>query len=99
MTHPFNKPATLRDVLEARNFVARTVLDAANTILGGIVAFFVGAVLVVANIRGYDHWWNWLVGAVIYGLAWKYVRLPPSKSLVTSEEACEKARSDAPSFD
>jgi hypothetical protein len=88
MSHPLNKPATLRNVLEARNFVARTVLNAANTILNLMLGIALCVLLEFAQIEGHYHWWNWLLGIAAYAALWKYVRLPPSESLRKSEEAC-----------
>jgi hypothetical protein len=88
MSHPFNKSATLRDVLEARNFVTRTVLNAANTIISLMLGIALCVLLEFSEIEGHYHWWNWLLAAMIYTAAWKYFRLPPSESLRKSEEAC-----------
>jgi hypothetical protein len=88
MNHPLNKPATLRDVLEARNFVARTIINAANTILSLILGIALIAALEVADMRGHYHWWNWLLAAAVAAAFWQYVRLPASSSLIKSEETC-----------
>jgi hypothetical protein len=87
-----NSPATLREVLEARNFMARTIIYCANTIFAFL--WFTGAAVFAYEVfKQYGEPWAALVfiGALA---AWHYwVSIKPGPGLVQSEKYLETSSS------
>jgi hypothetical protein len=75
--HALNRPATLRDVLAARNYVAHTVINSINHVLGVLGA---GAAIWLGEIAEQRYGTLVLVG-------WKLL-IKPSSDLLRSEELC-----------
>lgn len=86
--HPLNKPATVRHVLEARNFVARAVLNSTNALLGVAICGF--SFYIQPDVeKHYGEIWSWVAVIATVGIGYKYLLIRPSQSLLKSEEACE----------
>jgi hypothetical protein len=88
--HPLNKPATVRDVLEARNFVARAILDSTNALLAVAICGF--SFWIQPDVaKHYGEIWSGVAVIATIGIGYKYLLIKPSQSLLKSEEACENA--------
>jgi hypothetical protein len=82
----FNKPATVRDVIEARNYVVNTVINAANIILSVLLVF--SMIWILERVVNH-HWWDWVIAGACYAAAWHYIQIRPSESLKKSGERIE----------
>ena len=82
--------ATLREVIQARNYVTRTVLNVAGAIytLLGICAA-VGAEFYVRSWPNTPKWQGIVALAVVLCVVY-YSRPKPSKDLILSEEVCSE---------
>jgi hypothetical protein len=88
--HPWNKPALLRDVIEARNFVCHTVINAANNVAATVVSI---AALYALDKLAEKHGDQWWIGLVYFAIIWgwyMYGRSKPSPELEASEKTARE---------
>lgn len=84
--HWITKPATVRDVISARNFVARTTISAVNNVVTAIGMVTGLGIMVAADRYGWPWWLGVLLGLAGAAYIHKQFRSVPSKELEASEE-------------
>lgn len=84
-----NAPCTRRDILEARNYLARTIISCVNALLAFVAAF--------VAFQAYDKFTKTNQGHdVLYAIAftvgfmvlWYIIKIKPRTDLAKSEQAC-----------
>jgi protein-S-isoprenylcysteine O-methyltransferase Ste14 len=88
--HPFNEPATVRDVLEARNFIAHTIINAANVLLSIVLCLGMVGFGEIAE-RHYRGWWVSWLPIVLAVISIYFLRIKTPQLLTESAEALEAA--------